>query len=242
MSDLPEAMPAATLVLMRDRAGGPPELWSPSARPYGLCRGCLVFRRAIDRRIHEAAACSGGGGEDRGDPRDDRRDGWRRASSRRPMRRRSSRCATNRAGRSSPIACRGRLRLDGGADALRALVSQFPRDAALRHPVLPRRGDRRYARADGPRGRGGARLLGERCRGPRRLGSGAGARHLPHNAQSGAAGALRLDRRGPRGRGPLSHRTDHPLDRGARRGDARLHSRGARLPDHLGVLATARRR
>jgi len=58
MSDLPEAMPAATLVLMRERAGGPPELLV-TERPghMAFAAGALVFPGGrIDPADHEAAA------------------------------------------------------------------------------------------------------------------------------------------------------------------------------------------
>ncbi len=58
MSDLPEAVPAATLVLMRERAGAPPELLMMERTGHmAFAAGALVFPGGrIDREDREAAA------------------------------------------------------------------------------------------------------------------------------------------------------------------------------------------
>lgn len=61
MSDLPEAIPAATLVLMRERADGPPELLvTERTGQMAFAAGALVFPGGrIDADDHEAAALLG---------------------------------------------------------------------------------------------------------------------------------------------------------------------------------------
>lgn len=58
MSDLPEAVPAATLVLMRERGGAPPELlMMERTGDMAFAAGALVFPGGrIDREDREAAA------------------------------------------------------------------------------------------------------------------------------------------------------------------------------------------
>src|SRR5690606_11429279 len=58
MTDLPAPIPAATLVLMRERAGGPPELlMTERTGTMAFAAGALVFPGGrIDDADHEAAA------------------------------------------------------------------------------------------------------------------------------------------------------------------------------------------
>ena len=150
MSDLPAAIPAATLILMRAGRAGPPELLMTErtgddgvrGRRAGLSRRADRPRRSCDRRA--ASGLARRRGADRGDPRDDRGDRHRAGARARRRTRRGRRAARrDRAARSRSRRCstrpgpRARSRR---ADAVRALVPQFPRDPALRHPLLPRRG------------------------------------------------------------------------------------------------------
>jgi len=61
MSDLPEAIPAATLVLMRERAGGPPELLvTERTGQMAFAAGALVFPGGrIDADDHRTAELTG---------------------------------------------------------------------------------------------------------------------------------------------------------------------------------------
>ena len=146
-----EAIPAATLIVVRERARRPPELLMVErAEGMAFAAGALVFPGGrideADRELGERARHRCGGR--RRDPRDDRGDGGPgRAVARCPIARS---CARASATRWSPTS-RSRELLDehglgarrGGAHAVRALGAEVPRGAAVRHLVLRRRAARR---------------------------------------------------------------------------------------------------
>ena len=123
MTDLPDPIPAATLVLMRERAGGPPELlMTERTGNMAFAAGALVFPGRADRRRRSSRpptlARHRRRGADRGDPRDDRGDRHRagaRARARTP--RRSRRCARASPTRSRSLRCSPRTasRIDATA-------------------------------------------------------------------------------------------------------------------------------
>ena len=138
-------------------------------RGHGLRRRRARLSRRANRRGRSRGRGRLSGADrrrraDRGDPRDDRGDRARRIA---------------RARRSHP---------------LRALVPQFPRDEAVRYPLLPRRGRVGLAGAGGGRARSGPRLLGQRRRDPRGDRGRPRPCDLPHPPQPRAARPLRIDR------------------------------------------------
>ena len=158
MSDLPDPIPAATLVLMRERARRAAGAAGDRAdRADGVRRRRAGLSRRADRRRRSSRppSCLGMPTRRHGrrDPRDDRGDRPRARRSRpRPTRRRPQalRDGHRRRGAVRLAARRARPRArPRGADAVRALVPQFPRDAALRHACSssPRRRRTRPSRA-----------------------------------------------------------------------------------------------
>ncbi len=223
----------------RAAAAAPPELlMMERAETMAFAAGALVFPGGrIDPDDHDAAARLPRlrRRAPRGSPRSarrSRRPASRRRCGRRPATPTRRRCATAIAAGEPFAGLLDRLGLALDLDALTPFARWCPnfREA--------RRFDTLFYLAEAPPGgaagqrrrdRGGAHLLGERRRYPRRDRGRPGQGDLPDPPQPRAARRLRLARRGAGRRRAPPGAADHALGRGAGRPALRLHPRGSAI-------------
>ena len=231
-----EAIPAATLIVVREAAGGPPELLMVErAQGMAFAAGALVFPGGrIDdadrhsRRARRRCRCR------RRDPRNARGNSRSRSGlSPLPIVGRSDRASTRaRRGRAvRETTRRARLRIDAGA------LTPFARWVPKFHAV--RRFDTLFFVARCPPGEWQPRVVEGECAGAlwvtatevlERERARRGASDLPDPANARTARSTLQLRRHPRRRACPPDRAGDALGRGARRREIHHHPGASRLP------------